>query len=356
MAKKKEEVIQQASAAVKANFNLSKFKEKKGFGAQNAKFKEQTWIPLSKAFQEVTSLPGIPQGHLTILRGHSDTGKTTTLLEAATAAQKAGILPVFIITEMKFNWQFAKSMGFQFEEVVDPETGEVTGYDGFFIYADRGTLSTIEDVATFINDLLDEQSKGNLPYNLCFFWDSVGSVPCRMSVESKSVNAQWDAAALSQQFAKHIDQKIVLSRKQSSPYTNTLVIVNKIWVSAPASFMASPKINNKGGESLGYDSSLIVTFGNIDSAGTVKLKAIANKHEFEWGKRTNISIDKNHVGGVTSKGKVVMTPTGFISLDDVEKYKNQHKGEWAKQLGSSDITYEEEEEKEDSGILVGIDD
>lgn len=350
--KEKAEVIEKATATVQKKFSLSKFKEKKGLGAENAKYKPQSWIYLDKAWQEVTSLPGIPQGHITILRGHSDTGKTTTLLECAAACQKQGILPVFIITEVKFSWTFAKSMGFQFEEIVDQETGEITGYDGFFIYADRAQLGTIEDVATFINDLLDEQAKGNLPYDLCFLWDSIGSVPCRMSVESKSVNAQWDAAALSTQFSKFINQKIVLSRKQSSKFTNTMAVVNKIWVSPPATFMGAPRINNKGGEAMGYDSSLIVTFGNIDSPGTVKLKAIANKKEFEWGKRTNISIDKNHIGGVTSKGKIIMTPTGFISLEDVEKYKADHKQEWVAQLGSDNIDFIEETVEEDSGIPI----
>ena len=32
---------------------------------------------LSDAFQKVTSVPGIPMGHVCLLRGHSDTGKTT---------------------------------------------------------------------------------------------------------------------------------------------------------------------------------------------------------------------------------------------------------------------------------------
>ena len=54
----------------------------------NAKFKPQQWIPLSQAFQDVTSIPGIPAGHIVLLRGHSDTGKTTALIEAAVSAQK----------------------------------------------------------------------------------------------------------------------------------------------------------------------------------------------------------------------------------------------------------------------------
>mgnify|MGYP002478016381 CR=1 FL=1 len=53
------------------------------------------------------------------LRGHSDTGKTTGLLEAAISAQKRGIMPVFIITEMKWSWDHAKMMGMEVNEVID---------------------------------------------------------------------------------------------------------------------------------------------------------------------------------------------------------------------------------------------
>ena len=119
MAKKKEETLKKASAAVKKNFNLGNFKKKKGFANASVKFKEQGWIPLSKAFQDITSLPGIPTGHITLLRGHSDTGKTTALLEAAVNAQKQGVLPVFIISEMKWSWEHAREMGLEFEEVKD---------------------------------------------------------------------------------------------------------------------------------------------------------------------------------------------------------------------------------------------
>mgnify|MGYP003342329960 FL=1 len=168
---KKEEGISSAiSSKLKGTFDLEKFKQSK-YLAQPVKFKPQTWIPLSNAFQDTLSIPGIPIGHITLLRGHSDTGKTTAMLEAAVVAQKMGILPVFIVTEMKWSWEHAKQMGFEVQEVVDKSTGEVTDYNGFFIYTDRGSLNTIEDVAAFIADLLHEQKTGNLPYNLCFFWD-----------------------------------------------------------------------------------------------------------------------------------------------------------------------------------------
>ena len=158
--------------------------------------KEQKWIPLSKAFQDCLSIPGVPQGHITLLRGHSDTGKTTALLEAAVSAQKMGVLPVFIVTEMKWNWEHAKQMGLQYEEVADEE-GVVKDYKGFFLYIDRERLNTIEDVGAFIADLLDEQKNGKLPYDLLFLWDSVGSIPCEMSVNSNKNNNEWNAGAMS---------------------------------------------------------------------------------------------------------------------------------------------------------------
>jgi RecA/RadA recombinase len=164
MPRVKKSLSEAVSREIKSKFDLSSFKEKKGL-RQNVKFKDQEWIPLSTAFQDVTSIPGIPTGHIVLLRGHSDTGKTTALLEAAVSAQKRGILPVFIITEMKWNWEHAKQMGLEVNEVVDESTGEITNFEGEFIYADRETIHSIEDVAVFILDLMDEQKRGNLPYD-----------------------------------------------------------------------------------------------------------------------------------------------------------------------------------------------
>ena len=212
MAKAKESLTSTISSAIKGTADLEKFKKGKNLSA-GVVFKEQSWIPLSQAFQDTLQIPGIPVGHITLLRGHSDTGKTTALLEAAVSAQKLGILPVFIITEMKWDWTHAREMGFQFEEIADPATGEVVDYKGFFLYIDRERLECIEDVAGFIADILDEQKRGTLPYNICFFWDSVGSIPCRMSIEKSTNNNEWNAGAMSQQFGNFINQRIVLSRK-----------------------------------------------------------------------------------------------------------------------------------------------
>jgi len=352
--KKSESLTAALSSELRSNFDLSKFKEKKMLNS-NVKFKEQRWIPLSGAFQEVTSVPGIPMGHIVLLRGHSDTGKTTAMIEAAVSAQKMNVLPVFIVTEMKWNWEHATQMGLQVKEIVDEQTGEILNYEGNFIYVDRETLHTIEDVAAFILDLLDEQKKGNLPYDLLFLWDSIGSVPCELSVKSNKNNNEWNAGAMSTQFGNNVNQKITLSRKESSPYTNTLVCVNKVWTAKAEVPMGQPKLMNKGGFAMWFDATFVVTFGNISNAGTSKIKAIKDGKQVEFAKRTNIQIDKNHINGVQSRGKIIMTPHGFINDTDKElkAYKDAHANEWMKVLGGMDFDiFEEQDSFEPESIFT----
>jgi hypothetical protein len=345
MAKEKKQSLNGAiSTAVKGGFNLEGFKKKKNLSTTSVKFKDDRWIPLSKSFQEALQVPGLPVGHISLLRGHSDTGKTTALLEAAVSCQKMGILPVFVITEMKWSWEHARLMGLQFNEVAN-EDGVVCDYDGFFIFIDREKLQCVEDVAAFIADILDEQKKGNLPYDLCFFWDSVGSIPCRMSVEKSTNNNEWNAGAMSQQFGNFINQRIVLSRKESQPFTNTLIAINKVWVAKPDNPMGQPTLQNKGGNTMYFDASLVITFGNVAKAGTNKIKASKAGKDIEFAKRTRISCDKNHITGVTAVSKVIMTPHGFIddSPAAINNYKNEHSEEWIKVLGSADFELIEEQ-------------
>ena len=288
MPRVKKSLQEAVSAEIKSKFDLSSFKEKKGL-KQNVKFKDQSWIPLSQAFQDVTSIPGIPMGHIVLLRGH---------------------------------------------------------YEGEFIYTDRETINSIEDVAGFILDLIDEQKKGNLPYDLLFLWDSIGSVPCEMSIKSNKNNNEWNAGAMSTQFGNSVNQRITLSRKESSAYTNTLVCINKVWTAKAESPMGKPKLMNKGGFAMWFDSTFVVTFGNVMSAGTSKIKAIKDGKQVEFAKRVNLQIDKNHINGVTTRGKIVMTPHGFINDNDKElkDYKNANSKAWKDILGGTDFQIVEEEQ------------
>ena len=100
-----------------------------------------------------------------------------------------------------------------------------------------------------------------------------------------------------------------------------------------------------------FDSTIVVTFGNATGAGTNKIKATKNGKDVEFAKRTKISVDKNHITGVTTTGRIIATPHGFI-IDDkkyIDSYKKAHSAEWLKILGSDDYDVIEEE---DNGSVV----
>ena len=60
--------------------------------SKEASFKAERFFDLGNAFLEATGLPGPAMGHINMLLGHSDTGKTTALVKTAVDAQKKGIL------------------------------------------------------------------------------------------------------------------------------------------------------------------------------------------------------------------------------------------------------------------------
>jgi hypothetical protein len=168
-----------------------------------------------------------------------------------------------------------------------------------------------------------------------------------MSIKSNKNNNEWNAGAMSTQFGNNVNQRITLSRKESSPYTNTLVCINKVWTLKPESPMGQPKLMNKGGYAMWFDSTFVVTFGNVMSAGTSKIKAIKDGKQVEFAKRTNIQIDKNHINGVTTRGKIVMTPHGFINDSDkeIKAYKDAHAEAWRAVLGGVDFDIIEEDQE-----------
>ena len=151
---------------------------------------------------------------------------------------------------------------------------------------------------------------------------------------------------MSTQFGNSVNQLITLSRKESSKFTNTLVCVNKVWTAKPESPMGKPKLMNKGGFAMWFDSTFVITFGNIANAGTSKIKAIKDGKQVEFAKRTNLQIDKNHINGITTRGKIIMTPHGFIedTDKDLKKYKDDHTKEWSKILGGGDFKVIEEQD------------
>ena len=322
-------------AIKKKEFSLDAIKNKY---STKTKYKDTEFYEVDEAFHSSCGLPGPALGNINMFLGHSNSSKTTALVKAAVSVQKKGHLPVFIITEKKWSWDHAVELGLV-AEITDGE------WDGQFIFNDN--FDYIEQVTDYINELLDEQEKGNIPYSLCFLWDSVGSVPCKMTFDGKG-GKQHNASVLADKIGMGIQARITKSRKEDYPYTNTMVVVNQPWVELPDNPFGQPTIKAKGGEALWLASALVFLFGNQKNAGINHITATKNGRTVSYAIRTKISVLKNHINGLGYKdGKIIATPQGYIAdtKEALEEYKKQYSQYWNAILsGTGEITLDESEE------------
>jgi len=303
----------------KKEFSMEALKDR---FSTKTKYKSDRFMDLGEAFQKATGLPGPSMGHLNVFLGHSDTGKTTALIKSAMWCQKNNVLPVFIITEKKWSFKHTQIMGFDATEV-GPED-----WDGFYLFKDD--FDYIEQATDYINEILDSQAKGEIPYNIAFFWDSIGSIPCKMTFDGKG-GKMHNASVLADKVGMGLNGRITGSRKETSEYTNTIVFVNQPWVELPDNPFGQPKIKMKGGEAIYLNSTLIFLFGNQKNAGISKLNAVKGGRKINFATRTKISILKNHVNGIGYQdGKIVVTPHDFIEDDKkyIDKYKDEYSDYW----------------------------
>ncbi len=156
----------------------------------------------------------------------------------------------------------------------------------------------IEDIARFITQLLDAQDSGELDRNLCFLWDSVGSLNGFKSVMSKSNNNQWNAGSMETAFKSLINHRIPSSRRVTKPFINTFAVVQKIWLDNE-----NKVVKHKGGEAFFYAPRVIVHFGGILSHSTSKLKAISGGETYQFGIETRVRCETNQDNGIEEQGK-----------------------------------------------------
>jgi hypothetical protein len=369
------------------SFNVKDFK-KDFLGEKVSKTadKELEWLIMPDAFQEAVKLPGIPMGRTTMVRGWSDTGKSTLKNLAIAAAMRQGVLPVIFETEGNFDFQYARDCGMDIEpiygEIEDEETGEIregiVDWEGNYVLftptkmcdfcgkmdysagkevSKQRRVAVIEDIGYIINTFLDKQDAGELPMPLLFIWDSVGSIQSWKSYTSKVGNNMFDAGAINTVF-KPIFARISTSKEVGSPYTNTMFVVNKIWQDNANSVGGAVAIKNSGGEAFQYGVRLQIHVGGVAKAGTKKLKATLKGEEYQYGTVTKISVYKNQLPtpyNITYSGTMCCVHNGIVSEDELNDYKKTQipviiermsalLGEEGQELTASDVTFKEEGE------------
>lgn len=322
----------------KKEISLSSIKDK---FSTKTKYKETEFYNCGQAFYDACGLPGPVLGGISMFLGHSNSSKTTAMILAAADAQRKGHLPVFIITERKWSWEHSIELGLKASK---NENGE---WDGDFIFND--SFEYIEQMTDYINELLDAQEKGELPYNLAFFIDSIGSIPCKMTYEGRG-GKMANASVLSDKIGMGLHSRITKTKKEDYPYYNTLVVINQPWVDNDMTNpMAQPEIKAKGGESLWLASSLVFLFGKQKKAGINHIDATKNGRKVSFAIRTRISILKNHINGLGYKdGKIIAVPQGYIAdtKEALDNYKKEYSQYWSGILsGDGEVNFEESEDE-----------
>lgn len=386
--------------------SIASIKEKMGLTVKDDNLtvssanKPMEFITLPEAFVNATKLPGIPKGELSIVYGWSNTGKSTLINCIIASCQSSGILPVIFDTESHFDFKYAVDCGMQATPVygdvevedIDDESGEIKGthmenriidYDGDFMYFDgailcelygkndystgkeakkQRTVPVLEDIAFAINKILDMQDNGEIQQDICFLWDSIGSVMSYKSYTSKIGNNMFDAGAMQAAFNMITNNRIPLSKKVSSPYTNTMFCVNKIWLDSMSAPMAAPSIELKGGKSMYFAAhGLIIQLGGVVKASIKRLTATSKGRDYNWGTLTKIKVVKNQLStpyNLTYEGTMICVHNGLISEEQSDNYKKTYvpiimseleKAENGKDVeyDVKDIKFDETEENED---------
>ena len=325
----------------KKEFDIDAFLETEGIDNE-VNDKPLSWIPLGEPWFDAIKVPGFPRGYVSLVRGFSNTGKSTAFYEAIAGAQKIGDFPIIFETEGNWSWTHAKDCGVKFIESTDEVTGKLTGKpDGFILhrpldiyerckyqdYKDNKVKTTptrlepvIEDVEFLMRGYLQKQADGLFPKNLVFLWDSIGTLDGFQSATSNSSNNQWNAGAMGC-FQSIVNYMIPSSRDVRSEFTNTFIGVQKIWIDN----MGGGIVKHKGGEFMFYNNRFLVHMGGIASHGTKKLTATSLKQEITFGTEVKIKMEKNHIIGIARTGKIASTPHGFVNPDKIEDYKKEHR-------------------------------
>lgn len=249
-------------------------------------------------------------------------GKTSLLYHAAAQAQKQGILPVLIVTERKVSWDRAESMGFSKENAIIEES-----------------LEYLEDVFHFMDRIISDVMMGELPQDVCIFWDSVGNT---ISKDEVTINkdgttemkaSMMKAAKVISSSVRVLSQKVGNTRKISSPKFVGVCFINSAYTKPPEYSGAPSTIVPYGGDAIWYKSSLV-----LKTARKSKLAAIKDGKELKFGIVSKIITDKNHISPTANSGEFVITADKVFKNEPklIKEYKEEKKNEWGNSIVFSD--------------------
>ena len=297
-------------------FDLEAYK--KTIKSADTPLKKDKFVELDHCLQEVLGLPGIPLGHISMIFGKSDVGKTSLLWHIAAQAQKQDILPICCISEGKVDWNRAEAMGVDRNKAIVNENCEY-----------------LEDVFAFMDKIINDVSNGDLPQDIIILFDSVGNT---LSKDEVKVNqdgtiekrgSNMKAAKCISENMRILSKRVNDTRKISYPKSVGLVIINQAYTSPSTIPGIPPSLTPYGGTAIYYRSSLVVRMNRKS-----RLKATKAGKNISFGIVANITVDKNHISSLSQSGSFIITADRFIpNLKSViDAYKKEKSSEWGEAL------------------------
>lgn len=255
------------------------------------------WIPMPGWWTELVDVPGVAAGHVTIIQGKPDCGKTTLAMEVMIQAQKMGWYVVLIDSEFKFNMDRFKSMG-----------GDVTRL--IVIRAE-----TLELCFDRMEKTIDKIRARDKDARIMFPWDSLGFTPTQQEMDGGSDNqAPATAARVIKRNLRRLVAKIHSQRV-------AVVIVNHIY-SKIGNVMFGDSTTGYGGSGAYYAAVVVV---EVKMIGKIRRQIKGEKLEYL---RVQLKLRKNHLSSNQGTVRVVnVMPTGIelianskaAKLDDGEE-------------------------------------
>lgn len=151
-----------------------KLQKRIGVGSNLSKLEDKDFIILPQWWEQCTGVKGLPFGKLVMIAGDSDSGKTTTAIEAMKAAQKQEVGIIYVETEGKtteadlLNWGVDPNGLLLVQSSIAEEAFELlfAAWDGFKAkYPSSKLLIVFDSIGNVVSqrdseiDLMEQDSK-----------------------------------------------------------------------------------------------------------------------------------------------------------------------------------------------------
>lgn len=304
----------------KKEFNISQYVQSAQKTTPLVEYKEESVVEMPDPFKKSLGIQGFSLGHISMIYGFSDSGKTSFLLSAIKSCQQQDILPILIVTEKKLTRDRIVESGVDLNRVLLIEN-----------------LEYLEEVYDLISEKAQEVIDGRLPIKTMIFWDSVQGCPSNESytVDKKTgkIEKHFDNrknANVIGFYSNIIAARIAETRKKEYEGSLGLVMVNQAYVGEKPKFPigAPAPIIPGGGEKVWFATSLAI---EVQEAGRIKEK-VKNVY-FDCGLKSKVILRKNHLSSVSCDGKVVFMGQEVFEDGDqksIDNYVAKNKDKWEK--------------------------